>query len=340
VSVTKELVLLVPGLGGHEREYYLELLAKGIIEFGDVSPDLFSDFRPLARQSVGSREFCFDFEDGRKKAISIQEVYWEDLWPSLSKSSLYWRAILGLLVIRYWLNTRLISGSRTSRSMRGLMLFSAGFLLIWYLSTILFVAHSIPSDWIAFPLPAYTHRIIPVVWGVVTLFLAANVTSEMIDLSYGVYSYMADRRGIRERVRRRIAVALRHAAEQTDYDRVTIFAHSFGTMAVVDALADDIAQSLPAMRLITAGSPIEFLNKRDPTVGTTVKQCADQENIREWIDFYSIADAFCSCVPLGNACKKFKAQQIDLGVSRLEAFLGEGHDTYFRHYQILRTLLA
>ena len=135
----------------------------------------------------------------------------------------------------------------------------------------------------------------------------------------------------------------RIAEEGRPVDRLLVIAHSFGTAVAVDALAAvEPRQGLPAVELVTLGSPLEFLACRDPTIQTLVEHCVQSPAVLSWTDYYDRNDRLCSRAPLDDGwLGKFAAHPVRLGGSTLEtATIEAKHAAYWGLPQVLDPLIG
>jgi hypothetical protein len=337
MEAVRELVMLIPGMARSERERYGTRLSDGIEGFLETHGDSVESFRRLGGAN-GSTQFEIRFRNGHQKLVEVVEIFWNDLRPQLEKSSI---PFLGYSLVRYWLSLKQWNAlPKTSRPLRRAFCVGAVFMLIWYVVTLAAILNLAPF------LPKHDGSSIGWLWLGATGLLATGFVTSSIDASYAAFCYLKNREGFCDRVRRRVVNALLEMAPQfANYQSVTLLAHSFGSVVVVDAIGwitpkPERTALLRPFKLVTAGSPLEYLTAREEAYAGRIQRCVASPLIKEWIDFYALTDSLCSNVPFDDdKDRKRWHRGIELGYSEFEASLGFAHDSYFEDPTVLEALL-
>jgi len=339
-----ELVMLVPGMARSERERYGTRLSNGIEGFLETRRESVESFRRLVSDSSGRTQFDIKLRNGQHKLVEVAEIFWNDLRPPLDRSRI---PLLGYSLVRYWLSLKQWKDiPQTSRPLQRAFCVGVSFLLLWYVLTMLAILHFTQL----LPLFVTKHGESPIgwLWVGATGLLATGFVTSSIDASYAAFCYLKNRERFCDRVRRRVVNAFRDSCAQlANYQSITLFAHSFGSVVAVDAIAwitaeADAASLLRPFKFITAGSPLEFVMAREKEYEDRIQRCVASTFVQEWVDFYALTDSFCSAVPFTDDMKgkrKRWHKGVELGYSEFEASLGFAHDSYFEDSTVLEAVL-
>lgn len=185
-----------------------------------------------------------------------------------------------------------------------------------------------------------------VITGLLPLDLVANI-------SYNGMLYLK-KDEIRNAARRRvhdIAFDVIHNSDQ--YDSITILSHSFGSAIGAHFVSEmQLDLSKYRVRFITMGAAISFMSSRSDWLKEVVKKCFTDQNVDEWIDFYSLEDWVCSSVKLEDEEKKFKSKdlkssgrfsskRLKFTSNMLEQFIRatQIHKLYTKNSEVVNTIL-
>jgi len=169
--------------------------------------------------------------------------------------------------------------------------------------------------------------------------MAKLPVTRVIDMSYATQHYLQNGQAMQHKVIRRINSALVSSIQSSQsYERITIVAHSFGTVVSTEVLANYTDQNAPNIRTITLGGPLLFVNPRSQRVRTAMDRVLNNQKVTEWIDFYSDADWLCTRSPVKDN-NKFKSCPITSSVSIGDRLNGESHNLYFDNSDVIKAIL-
>jgi hypothetical protein len=361
-AVQTDLVVVVPGLDAVRRGEALERLLDGLERyFGDAGRG-FPAYRLATRQGEGVAQAVVEFETttGTKRSLEIRELEWNDLRPSMKDVSPYARLGRGIQLSAYWFGPLLTRRMpKTSAALRNWLLFGIVSLMLWYglvataairlfwpsIQDFLWGTRPVApegSGWLAWGWDKLSDP--KLLWAFVIAALGFKPLVDNTDSSWTIYAFMQDRDSFRRKLRLRLRGLLAHvAASGSAYGRIVVLAHSFGAAVTADALGAEGRDGIPIppLDLVTLGSPLEFLAFRDPEIKAITDRCLRTDAVRSWLDFHAPEDAFCSPVPLEDgAAGKFRSRPVDLGQSPVASALGQAHNLYFGHAEILDVIVG
>jgi hypothetical protein len=355
-----DLVVVVPGLDVSRHGEALERLLDGL------DHHLCAAGRPhriATRQGEGVGQATLDFQPGggATQRLEIRELAWTDLRPSMKDVSAYVRLWRGARLSAYWIGPLLLrSVPGTSAALRRWLLVGVFATIFWYLLVVAATWHLMQPQvhdffWppskppVPDPQAGWLSRISDamtspkLLWAGVLALLGFKPLVDGVDISWSTYAFMVDRDSLRRKLRIRLRGMLSHVAMDSGYRRIVVVAHSFGTAVTADALgvSEHDGIPIPPLELITLGSPLEFLARRDAGMQALVERCLQTQAVQSWSDFYAPEDAFCSRVPLmDGAGGKFHARRVALGYSMLKSATGRAHNAYFERPEVLRAIMG
>lgn len=367
--IRRHAIVLIPGFRREERFFRRDILVRNLLmierfplcESGEVEvageqgKRLVS--RPLRRNDAAAGQ-----EAGSPNAVSeidIFEAFWADMIPESADRTPWQRLLWGFEIISYWVfNWRSWTAFGTSRYIT-LGLFAGGTLLVlWYISLALLAAQAIgqnPPEFLkAVPVlaPVFTAFVTTAakfgswqLWIVIALILPFLKVDELIMLASFIKDYFQNKPdetevGLRHRLRKRVQATLENVYE-SDYDEVTVLAHSFGTVLAIDLMADwPHLRDLSRTRLVTMGSPAAVLAHRSPWLAQEIRRLSERKEIAAWDDYYANTDWLCTAIPgRDNFAGAGAGHQIDFETRFLEKLTGQTHLLYYRDGRLLEDLV-
>jgi hypothetical protein len=335
-----DIVLIVPGMDtsrlGHTLEILVDRLDLHLRARADAAAVVV-----VSRQGegVGQAVVHVRLKDGTDRRIELRELAWSDVRPTVGDASVYARLVRGTILIRYWIGSWMLKRMpSTSASMRRWTILNCLLLGLWYAMALAAAGHLLLTqivDLFSLGETLGTPWWVKGLWLAILAALGSEVMSHGLNMSWGIYSFLADKDSFRRKTRARLLGMLtRIAGEGAPAGRIVVLAHSMGTAIAVDALeaAESVAVNRPPIDLITLGSPLEFMALREPALLGAVEKCIRSPMVCTWTDFFDEADAYCSRVPVPTeAGRKFIAHPIDL-----ERTLGEALGMLDRHNAYLK----
>lgn len=371
MAETKELLLFVPGMGARPQSHYAGLLATNLQTYcadhgiaWESGGDTEEDGKECVRLRLG-------FPDGEHKTIDVRTVFWSDLLPSLDKASVASKIGNGLLLLKYWVFSAPIW--RVINSNKYLILQSVMtilFMVVWYYGVLALGIMALGSStdlqqasvpewcrqgvaWLGLPLfpeKATVGGVLTTLGSSMYGFVAiviGFVGTKTIDVAvvadtlYASKSYLQNINGVRHGICARLGKWLLAAqAEDPPYDRITVFAHSFGAVLAVEVLAELAESPRTAVRYVTAGSPLLLVAARSPRVREAVSAVQSARRITAWEDFYAHDDWLCTAIPLVPDAARVQTREISSTASVYDILSGKSHDLYFTDALVLQTLVA
>ncbi|MFN5967747.1 MAG: hypothetical protein ACK46E_22035, partial [Pseudanabaena sp.] len=304
------------------------------------------------------RRFVVESELGTKKNIDIYEIYWRDLVDDLNDKSIRYRVFRGIYLLFYWLFASLKIG-RISRIFFFQVLGILLLITAWEYSTVTLALTAIGNDpnTLGFRLPSELATTLGKLgttlggwqtWLITSAILSVlpvptNVIVNLLDFMVR-YAEDDTERGsvsLRDRLRYRLSSVLDDALNETKYDKITVLAHSLGTVLAVDFLADYKHPSAKKISFITLGSPLKTLASVSSWISEEIRKCVNNKSVEEWSDFYSNQDWLCTEAPVSydEENNKFQAEAISLRVSLAKQMSGEVHLAYFSDRLVLEKII-
>lgn len=371
MAETKELLLFVPGMGARPQSHYAGLLATNLQAYcadhgiaWESGGDAEEDGKECVRLRLG-------FPDGTARTIDLRTVHWSDLLPSLAKASVASKVGNGLLLLKYWVFSASIW--RVINSNKYLILQSLmtiAFMVVWYYGVLALgiMALGASTDLQQATIPQWVHQGIAwlgfppfaeqaTVGGVLqtlggsmfgfSAIVIGYVGTKTIDVSavadslYASKHYLQNVNGVRHGVCARLGKWLLAArTEDPPYDRITVFAHSFGAVPAVEALAELAQPPQARVRFVTAGSPLLLVTARSARVREAVFAVQGASYLAAWEDYYAHDDWLCTAIPLLADAERVRTREITSTASVFDILSGKSHDLYFTDALVLQTLVA
>ncbi|MEB3884043.1 hypothetical protein [Lyngbya sp. CCY1209] len=354
----RDAIVFVPGFDAKEKDYYIDrYLALGLANRLE-DRRAYMEPEPVKIAGLSGRRFTFESQGGAKKTVDIYEIYWRDLVEDLNEGTIRYRVFRGIYLLLYWLSASFKIGR-----MSGIFLLQVtailGLIAAWEYGTVIMAMTAIGTDpnALGFQLPSQWAEALGR-WGQALggwqLWLVTSALLSFLPISINVLIHLLDFivryaeddtvggvATLRDRLRHRLTGALADVFDSGDYGRVTVMAHSLGSVLAVDCLADYRFRPGEAVRFVTLGTPLKMMAAISTWIRAEVEKCLHRDAIAEWVDFYSDRDWLCTRVPLhrGVRSDRFRAEAISLRVSLAQQLTAESHRAYFFDRAVLETLL-
>ena len=117
--------------------------------------------------------------------------------------------------------------------------------------------------------------------------------------------------------------------KKDNVDRITLFAHSLGSLPTLDFLADLANETDKKIRCVTIGAPASFLATRSNFIRDKMTECVNNSAISEWKDYYSHEDYLCSYSDIENESGTFKSIKLEMESSWVDRMGRKIHVQYF-----------
>jgi len=337
----KELLFFIPGLG---------MRARG----GDQLTGFVAGLIGASRGEFikGSVTHCIQrirsSEPGVE--IDIREAYWRDLAPSMTKQRIDRTLIRGLSLAIYWIFSPVWRGFLSRKYLTLGIVFSFVAYLLWYSSLLILALDSLvshPPEFLAKTLDAIA-ELFPKGWawllkfGALPFWAATSAlvgiveAAVLVDISDFAKRYISreKREGgeipVQDEILARVRGEFKAAMSTHEYSRVTVVAHSFGSVIGVNLLAESSVTG--KFRLVTLGSPIALLAARENRLAQDVRSVAFNDNI-EWVDVKAPADWLGAGSTFErikeDEFKRCRSVEVDFSGTFVDRLAARHHDEYF-----------
>ncbi|BBD57080.1 hypothetical protein NIES204_44160 (plasmid) [Planktothrix agardhii NIES-204] len=354
-SISREAVIFIPGLSPQEKGVCLDIISNGLNNLEDFS---FQDKGEAQIQGYTGKRFYFH-EKGNNisREIDIYEAYWQDLVAEnkLSNKELKIKVFQGFALFVEWIFSCVWKVLFEFSYVSLCFLISILLMVFWYYGILAiamtaigenqnFFGQSIPED-LAKAIAAIANYMINWrVWIIVSLILTFLPVEGIVDQFYFVTQYLRnDEEGIslRTKTRNRVIPLLNNLL--SNYEKVTVVAHSFGVIISTDVLADyhsPTTQLIP-LRYITLGGTLKFLSYKSVNFQKEIQKCLDNKLISSWRDYYSNQDWFGSKTPVPEKKTSIEIEfyKTPIDSSLLEKVTGKTHTYYLFNPIWIKTLL-
>jgi pimeloyl-ACP methyl ester carboxylesterase len=353
----QEVIIFIPAFDAKEKDYYVNhYLAVGL---ANRLEDKRVYLEPGEVKISGQTGKRFTFQSNlRTKKIDIYEIYWRDLIDDLNDKSIGYRVFRGIYLFFYWLFASPKIG-KISRVFFFQVLGILFLIIAWEYSTVTVALTAIGNDpnALGFHLPSELAKTLGQlgktfggwqIWLVTSAILSVLPvpTNVLINLLDFMVRYAEDdtERGLaslRDKLRGRLVSVLDDVLNENSYEKITVLAHSLGTVLAVDFLADYKHSSTKKISFITLGSPLKPLASVSNWISQEVMKCVDNDSVEKWFDFYSDQDWLCTKAPVSSDTEngKFQATAISLRVSLAKQISGESHFAYFFDRFVLEKII-
>jgi hypothetical protein len=356
VKNSKEFILFIPGIGAKEPREYLNKLVEGIKTTCSNTPGI--DYQKVENSELeeqGQYQIEVTTANNSTKVIDIKEVYWGDLIPRLSSESVFEKTIGGLSLFLFWTFFARKRFWQTIWSSKYILFGIIVTLLIsfvWYYGVLAAAFTAIGTNPKIFSqqLPPQLTEIFKTLgswmgggsaWAVASIVTAIVPVSRIIDTSYASKCYLRDQQNMFQKVQARVNKALKKVIQSSQYDRVTVIAHSFGVVVATESLSKytKVLSTQKNIHLVTLGGPLLLINANSKRVEDAVKEVLANNNIESWTDFYSDDDWLCTRCPISSEQINFQGKPIT-GTTNIQGkFNGTSHNLYFNDFDVIKKLL-
>lgn len=300
--------------------------------------------------------------------LDIVEAYWSDLMPTDSETKPYKRLLAALALVTYWITDPKVWGAVFSASwFIALSYILTGFVVVAWAASVIIVAITAlgPAfaalvtspglgvfEGAAGQVSALTDGLrgspaMTVAQAIAAIFPLLSLIA-IVDLARFSRSYLLDETldstvGIQAMIRNRLRTCFTKA-DQDSYERIIILAHSFGTLPLVDMLADwEDKAVFEKLKVITLGSPAGIFAFKSDWLRQQVAMAVDKAPKQGWIDFRLNLDFWCT--GLLNRQNKARVGKIDRAAlnrqsSLIDGLNGAQHMRYFRETAVQRAITA
>ena len=345
--MTKELIILVPGLVRVSRSVQLSSFVNGLRAASERMP-----LEEIADETV-PRGACRlrGARGGAEVEIDVQEAYWSDLVPSVTQEPLGTKVLRGLSLAWYWAFSPVWKGVWRRKYLTFGIAMSFAAFMAWYLGTLVLLVEAWgenPPEVLAGVMPSLT-KVVDYVggwrfWVFASALVGFLPVALLVDISDFAKRYVSNESAaaggpaVRLEIVKVVREQLLSALDQEDYSSVTVVGHSFGCVVAVDLLAD-----LPSLgrsfRVVTMGSLIELLAKRAPWLREDVLALAGRPDLEEWVDVNSSADWFASGSG-APASERYREAPVDTFGTLPDKLAARVHSRYFDNQGAIRIILG
>jgi len=369
----REAVILVPGMMESAQNEQRDRLADGIIKATERAQVEQGGMAVIEGMEGLRIKIDYMEPDREDNTFDIYEAYWGDLIPRLSEEDLSVRVWRGTTLLFYWASPKVLSGIKRRKWLTISFIGTAIILLAWYYGTValLFTAIGENPSLIAGREPmnpeveaatAGLRERIAIflgqvgacmggwsVWVIVAFLSGFIPVDRVVNISDFARRYLKNETvgsgptGLQDQLRNRVREVVTRVCNAAAYRRITIVAHSFASAIAVDLLADYCVPAGTRVRLITMGSPLELFTHRSNWIEDEIRQCASSKGLKEWIDFYSDGDWFCSKAPFhllfDTLPPGLQQCEVHERASLSAKLTGKTHQRYFGQQDFVHTLI-
>lgn len=346
---SKELLLLVPGAArlahGRQRERLVTALtsaAEGLV-LERVTDTGSSGVR--LRVTSGSGE----------RIIDVVETYWNDLMPSITQADARVKLARGLSLIIYWGFSGIWKGFFRRKFLTGGMIASGVALVTWYYGTVALFVQAVRYSEDA---PAWLRQGATTVgqaldlvagwevWVLATAVMGVIPVTLLVEIMDFAKRFLANERvddsgiGLRVQVRNRVLEQTRAALAADAYQRLIVVGHSFGCLVALDSVADLPLPPGLRLRLVTIGSSIELMSRRDPWPMQEARKCAARPELEAWVDIVADRDWLASGTPKPHGASAFKRTEAPSRGTIVDALTSRTHGMYFDTSEVVQAVLG
>lgn len=360
MQINKEAMIFIPGLDSSERNFNLRRLAAGFLNVPEnARVEKVGESNVTGETGIQLRVMI---DDKSEKIVDLFEANWWDLTVLKNEENSLEKVKQGISLLFYWFFSHVWRAIRKSPYMMLGIISSSFILALWYYGVLVLaftavgknpeiITSSINNNWA----PNLVDNIGKLgkmmggwyIWAIASFLMGFLPVNSLVRISrftkrYLRNEFVEDGIGLRDKIRNRVKETINNILKDGSYDKVTVLAHSFGTVVAVDILADLHLDQNRTIKFVTIGSPLYFLSFRSTWIKEEIKKCLANELIVSWIDFYSDEDWLCSKIPghgEGNAANQ-KSIPIQHRASLLGKLKGETHIAYFSSQPVLERLVA
>lgn len=355
MSEETETILFVPGMGAREPGEYLDKLISGIEGYCSDRGHTLESLADPDPEHEAWRRIVVTTAMGERRQYELRELFWTDLRRNLSEEPAARKSLLGLDLLLFWgASAKVWKAAKNSKYMMFGTLLTLLILLAWYYGVVALAlaaiggesglfATSVDSAWARGLLGLADTMQGWKVWAATSALMALLPVSAVVNVSYSTKRYLQNRDHFQQRATARLKREIIGAAQKGGRGRTTLLAHSFGVVVAAEALATVQPEYAKGFRFMTMGGPLELIQACSETVEKEVKvltQWLADRVLREWTDFYSHADWFCTAAPVAGDVHGFVSRELTSTVGWAERATGASHSLYFSDYAVIEELLG
>ncbi len=264
-------------------------------------------------------------------------MFWGDILNQNFSTDLpLWKKVIfGLELVFFWIFSPIWKGALKNKLIFVSIIFSGILLTGWYLSIIALLIVAINnSDYIAFTIPS-----IPESYTVILATILGIFPTALILKVSGFSMKFLKSNVVRESIKSRIVKQMNIVLDK-DYDRITLFSHSFGAIPTLGYLSDFQNNKEVKIRCITIGAAISFFANRSSIIKDWIGKCTANENIDEWKDYFSREDYLCSYDTIDEFRESFDSEELQMDSSWLTRLSRKVHSQYFDDSRVMEKLIS
>lgn len=330
----KEAIVVVPGGDGGEVGFALKRFVDKLINGQQVAI-----LNKLASNDPKHQALeCSYTQTDSKKHIDVIEAYWGDILNSYNPVEFKpWRkAFWGIELMSFWFRRTTFKAAHKNRYMTMGIIGSAFVLILWYCSLLTLLLSSLQGKYI--DNLSFLTDISPVI-AMVTVFLGLVPVEPLLRISGFVMKYIKSP-ALRKTIKNRIQEVVQPLLDSNEYEQVTVFAHSMGSIPTLDYLADIKNLGQSKVRCVSAGASITFITERSKELSERLDLCINNSAITEWVDFFSHEDWMCSYKRVEDYNQpNFKSVDLKFDTSWYTRFSSKVHNQYFDDKRVMERLL-
>lgn len=287
---------------------------------------------------------------GETKEVDVFECYYSDLMPDLSGANAMVRLWEGTKLLSFWLFSRVWWATRGNFHLVVTAVVSSVILVAWYSSVFVLGCKAI-GEIRAAESGALVQGLVDlakaigefvgpwVIWLGVGSFTALVRGEFLANISNLLRRYLQSAE-VQASYRERLRGPLLRIVGSGQYSRVTVLAHSFGTIVALDVMGGWHVSGAPKLHVITIGSPLRVLRRVGKWLDPELKRCAANKGIACWHDFSSDTDWMGSEFPMPEPrVFPFSCSHIENLGGFWARFSGATHREYFYRHEVLDFVL-
>jgi len=348
-TVSRQAVLLIPGLRlysqGEILDQFVSSLANSV-----QSQDCSKSTDARVAGLTGKRITCTPLDsNAQSREIDVFEAYYADLIPDVATASPLLKLRQGTALMAFWFFSRIWLAFSRKIYLAGSGLVTALLLLLWYVS-VLAVGLAAVGNLPVSPDQAVLYRSAEILgnlgeslgswslWLGLGTLLSVLKVGRLANMSNFVRTFLQDRETSNQ-VRARSREPLRQILMSGEYDRLTVVAHSFGTVIAVDLMSDFPGANGVGVRTITLGGAVAVFSYVSSWLSKRTEVCQQNRHIASWIDYSSPSDWLGDEMPFQSTTFPFTKNRIDEMGGWLSRMSGRTHLGYFHRREVMEEVI-
>lgn len=175
-----------------------------------------------------------------------------------------------------------------------------------------------------------------------TSFFSHAKVKTAIDGIYFFREYLKQK-DIRNRIRTRLKIITFELLESGEYDEILIVGNSFGSVISVEFFSTfDLDIKGTSIKLVTMGSALSFLQKREAWLGEMMQKVYDNDKLHAWHDYYSKYDWLSSQTRVEeqnhSRATDFFSTEVPMRKNIFQRW--ENHNRYLHDQMVIDRILA